>query len=573
MPILILARESRHSEMNHGGLTFTFLKSGMSGMLLLLAAACTESPDASLPRPTNPPGYDQLEPAVRSQFEALMTAWTEAAASETPSGSELGAAWGALGQWFHVYRYSSSALIAYTEAARQDVGDPRWPYFRGVLLTEEGQLDQAEAAFRASMERSEFELAPFAALADLLLQRLRSEEAVALYEQILARDPKHLASRVALARFALESGDPDRAVERLQPIADDAGPYQRDVDYLLGQAHRRLGRPDEARVHLERFQNSSRRPAATVRDNPWMRELGAIDLSANNLSRLGQAAYLQGRFLDAARHTGRAVRYNPDDPEVVANYASVLLALRRFEDARVQIERALALDPELGRAHMIHGKLLLEFGEREAAEIALTHALRIDPDLKDARRMLGRSLHQRGDIAAAIEQYAQLRQRFRSLDQARFWHAALLSADGRTEDALAALEEDLSVHPASNELRALAARLATIDPARSDAMENRWPNPSSRGGAEPSNSLFELETQAMIAAAQGRFAEAVEVQERAVQVAENAGARSVRQLGSHIARRRLALYREGRPCMTPWEPREVLMVAEGSPWAGEAEGS
>lgn len=553
--------------MNNVGLQSSFLGTGILGMLLLFLAACAESPDATFPRPSNPPGFDQLEPAVRAQFETLMEVWSERAAAEERSDAELGAAWGALGHWFHVYRYPASALLAYSEAARLAVNDPRWPYFRGVLLMEEGRLGEAEAAFRVSMEKSESELAPSAALADLLLQRLRTEEAVELYERILARDPGHLPSRVAMARFALENGEPDRTIDRLLSIADDAGPYQRDVDYLLGQAYRRLGRTDEARVHLERFQNSTRRPGATVRDNPWMRELGAIDISANNLSRLGQAAYLQGRFLDAARHTGRAVRYNPDDPEILTNYASVLMALRRFEDARVQIERALALDPELGRAQMIHGKLLLEFGEREAAENALTHALRIDPDLKDARRMLGRVLHQRGEIAAAVEQYAELRERFRSLDQARFWHAALLSADGRTDEALAALEADLSVHPESNELRLLAARLATLAPARKTAIEPVLRTPPDSDGTAASSSLFELETFAMVAAAQGRFAEAIEVQERAVQVAENAGARSVRQLGVHIARRRLALYREGRPCMTPWEPREVLMVAENSPWA------
>lgn len=558
--------------MNNDASKSPFPGPGWRVVLLLLVAACTESPMFPSPRPSTPPGYEQMEPAVQSQFEALMDAWSALAADEHRADADLGAAWGALGQWFQVYRYPSSALQAYTEAARLDADNPRWSYFQAVLLMEDGRLDEAESAFRRSIESADAELAPSAALADLLLQRLRTDEAVELYEQILTRDPMHLASRVALARLALEDGDPERAVGRLQAIAEDAGPYQRDVDYLLGQAFRRLGQPEQARTHLERFQNSARRPGATVRDNPWMRELGAIDISANTLSRLGQAAYLQGRFLDAARHTGRAARYNPDDPEILANYASVLMALRRFEDARVQIERALALDPELGRALMIHGKLLLEFGERDAAEAALANALRIDPDLKDARRMLGRSLHQRGELAAAIEQYAELRQRFRSLDQARFWHAALLAADGRTDDALAALEDDLAIHPESRELRLLAARLSTQVGVPSSSMaQSLLPSPSELDAA--SESLFELESYAMLAAAQGRFAEAVDYQERAVQVAEDAGARSVRQLSNQIARRRLALYREGRPCLTPWESREILMVAETSPWVADAGGS
>lgn len=535
-------------------------------VVALLIVACSEPAGKQGPVPVAPPGYEQLEPGVRSQFEGLKSDWTRAAMSEERSEHALGAAWGALGQWHHVYRFQASAIKAYGQAARLDADEPRWPYFLGILLMEEGRLDQAESAFRSSMARADDQPAPSVALAGLLLQTQRIEEAIGLYRQILSADPGHLPSRVALARFALQEADPERVVERLQPIAEDAGPYQRDVDYLLGQAYRRLGRSELARVHLERFQSSSRRPGATVRDNPWMRELGALDISANNLSRLGQAAYRQGRFVEAARHSGRAVRYNPDDPEILTNYASALMALRRFADAREQVERALALDDGLGRAHMIHGKLLLEFDERRAAEDALARAIRIDPDLKDARRVLGRLLHRRGEIGLAIEQYAELRARSRSLDQARFWHAALLFVDGRTEEALGALEDDLAIHPDHRELALLQARLSMADPDRARAIVS---GVSTDDGAM---SLFELETRAMVAAAQGHFAEAVGLQERAVEAAEGATSRMMRRISGDIARRRLALYREGRPCLAPWESREVLVVEETSPWVSANEG-
>jgi tetratricopeptide (TPR) repeat protein len=534
--------------------------------VVLFVAACSEPADDPVPAPAVPPGYEQLEPAVRSQFVALMSDWRRAATAENRSEDALGAAWGALGQWLHVYRFQASAITAYSEAARLDADEPRWPYYLGILLMEEGRLDQAESAFRSSLARADRHPAPSVALADLLLQTQRIEEATGIYLQILATDPGHLPSRVALARLALQEADPGGVVERLQSISEDAGPYQRDVDYLLGQAYRRLGRPEQARVHLERFQGSSRRPGAAVRDNPWMRELGALDISANNLSRLGQAAYRQGRFVEAARHSGRAARYNPDDPEILANYASALMALRRFADAREQIERALALDDGLGRAHMIHGKLLLEFGERKAAEDALARAIRIDPDLKDARRVLGRLLHRRGEIELAIEQYAELRARSRSLDQARFWHAALLFVDGRTEAALRALDDDLAIHPDHRELALLQARLSMSDPDRARAIV------AGVSSDDGEMSLFELETRAMVAAAQGRFAEAVGLQERAVEVSESADSRVMRRTSGDIARRRLTLYREGRPCLAPWELREVLVVEETSPWSSTAEG-
>lgn len=506
-----------------------------------------------------PAGFDQLEPGVRAQFELLAEQWT-ALRSAGDASEGLGRAWGEAGQWFQVYRFEDSAMNAYREAMRLDSSEPKWPFYLGSLSMNEGRIRDAESAFRASAARGRAEAVPRYALADLLMQTQRSGEAMELFRAVLADHPDHAPSRVALARIALQQGDADRVVELLRPLDEgmEGGgtePVPREVDYVLGQAYRRLGDADRAAFHLQRYQDGAGSSGASVRDNSWMRELGRINIGANHLSRMAQTAYRQQRYFDAARIAGQAARYNPQDPEVLANYASSLLALGRLERAEEAIDGALALDDSLGRAHMIRGRILVERGELADGGEAMARALAIDPGLQDARRVLGRLLHQQGDLGGAIEHYAELRRRFRELDQARFWHAGLLAATGRVDAALDALEEDLAVHPENRLLRQLTARLLVahdstrFDPARAaELLAAVGPGPAS---------VFHAETVAMVAAAQGRFEEAAGWQQRAV-----AGtAPLTNPEPAHIARRRLALYREGRPCLASWEPREALVVA------------
>lgn len=530
-------------------------------LLLLTLSGCggQGEPDSSTAVPSEPPGFDLLEPAVRAQFAELRD-HLEAMRHETGPDSSiaLGQAWGSMGNWFQVYRFPDSAIRCYLEAIPLDPTEPRWPYFLGLLQVQSGQLEDAAEAFSASIQRDPDGNAARIRLAELHARQRRVEAAEQLYLEALRRVPGETSARIGLARLALEQRQPERVVALLEPLerlgSGDAA-VSADRHYLSGQALRMLGETERAHHHLDQLPHdyTRRRPAGA--QDPWLDALHSIDLSSNHLTRLGHRAYGRGEFERAALHAGTAARLNPDNPELRSNYAAALLALGQTGTALEQIDQALQQDPQLARAHLVRGSALLRTQRPSAARDALLEAIRIDPELSEARRQLGR-LHQRlGNFEAALEQYAVLRSRSEQLPDIRFWHAALLSALGRHPEALKALDEDRKQVPDGRALELLRVRIL----ACTEDKALRAPREAAallEALSRDSIDVLQAETEAMVAAALGDPALAIEWQLRAIEVLETLRA------DEHLkmARRRLALYREAEVCSRPWDLVESVII-------------
>jgi tetratricopeptide (TPR) repeat protein len=548
--------------MRLNSLTLAEADSGMRWLamlaLLITLTGCggdREGSTSSTAVPPEPPDFELLEPAVQAQFAALRGRLEAPGREAGPaSTAALGQAWGALGQWFHVYRFPDSAIRCYREAIPLDPTEPRWPYFLGILQVERGQLEAAAEAFNTSIQRDPAANAARIRLAELHAKQRRIGAAEQLYLEALRRVPEETGARLGLARLALEQGLPERVIELLEVLGGDAA-VTSDRHYLTGQALRMLGEAERARDHFNQLPDDYARRKPAGAQDPWLDALHSINLSSNHLTQLGHRAYGRGDFGRAALHAGTAARLNPDNPELRTNYAAALLALGRIDTASEQVEQALQQNPRLARAHMVRGNILERSGDTAGARDALRQAIRIDPELIEARRQLGR-LHQRlGDFDAAIDQYALLRGRAEELREVRFWHAALLSALGRHRQALAALDEDRAQVPDGRALELLRVRIlaTTEDP------EIRAPKQAAgllEALPRDSIDVLRAETEAMVAAAQGDPARAVEWQLRAIDALETLPA------GEHlkIARRRLTLYREDQVCTQPWERAESVIV-------------
>jgi len=525
-------------------------------LLALLGCGGQEGPVAAIAVPPEPPGFELLEPAVREQFVALRGR-LEAPGRETgpESSVALGKAWGAMGQWFHVYRFPDSAIRCYMHAIPPDTTEPRWPYFLGLLQVERGQLEPAAEAFIASIQRDPSVNAARIRLAELHAKQRRIAAAEQMYLEALRRVPGEANARIGLARLALQQRQPERVVALLEPLGTDNAAVTADQHYLTGQALRMLGETKRARDYLDQLPDDYARRKPVGAPDPWLDALHSINLSSNHLTQLGHRAYGRGEFGLAAIHAGNAARLNPENPELRANYAATLLALDRVENALEQIDQALQQNPRLARAHMIRASVLLRFGDLARAREALLQAVEIDPALIESHLQLGRLYQRLGNFEAAIEQYAMLRRRPDELREVRFWHAALLSALGRHRQALTALDEDRAQVPDGRALELLRVRIlaTTEDPAI------RAPQQAAALLMElPRDSIDVLwaETEAMVAAAQGDPARAIDWQQRAVDALE------ALPVDEHLkmARRRLALYRESEVCTRPWERAESVII-------------
>jgi Flp pilus assembly protein TadD len=124
-------------------------------------------------------------------------------------------------------------------------------------------------------------------------------------------------------RALLENGYTNEAIAELS-IAAVAGPANSDLveaNNLLGLAHDRLGRHQQAREYYERA-------------------LSVAPQNARVLNNLGHSFYLDDRYKDALSRLKTAARLAPTDTQVAGNLALVYGRLGKYDEAFKQFKRA-----------------------------------------------------------------------------------------------------------------------------------------------------------------------------------------------------------------------------------------
>lgn len=251
-----------------------------------------------------------------------------------------------------------------------------------------------------------------------------------------------------------------------------------------------------------------------------------------------------GRQREAIEDLERLLAAEPRDPVLHVRLAEALEAAGRRADARERYRRALELPldtPEVARIQEGLGDFFRRGGETEAALAAYDRALSLDPARISTRLDRASLLGQLGRFEAAAAEYADITARDPGQEAAWHGEAAALLLAGRADEAAERLIEAVARLPRSAAVANLAARLLAAgtesglrDGARAVELAQR--------AFELRPSPVHAETLAMAYAEAGRFGEAVEWQQRALQAMgrETAG-------GTGDAYARLTLYRAGRP--------------------------
>lgn len=91
----------------------------------------------------------------------------------------------------------------------------------------------------------------FAPLADAYRKVGRTREAINLCREGLGRFPHYTTARLILAKAHLDDGNPEAALAELAVIIQ-ASPKDTQAQRMAAEIHRKAGRWDEARQHLER---------------------------------------------------------------------------------------------------------------------------------------------------------------------------------------------------------------------------------------------------------------------------------------------------------------------------------
>jgi len=332
-------------------------------------------------------------------------------------------------------------------------------------------------------------------LGNALLLEDRIEEAIGHYEQALRINPDMADTHNNLGFALLQAGKAEDAIRHLEQAL--------------------LLKPDYAEAHYN---------------------LG------NALLRVGKVSEAMGQY-------EQALRLKPDYAEAQNNLGFALQKLGKVPEAIGHWEQALRLKPDYAEAHYNIGVALEHAGRAQEAMAEYVAALRINPGLVDAHFSLGDSLARRGEIPEAAAEY-QAALRIRPEDaEAHFKIGVLLAALGEDREAIAHYREVLRLRPdLPSALRRLAWLLATDEDAsvrntgEAIQLAERLCEIT---GQQQADALMVL---AAAYAEAGRFAEAIRVAQKALELARNNGQE---ELAVQV-QEQLKLYREGRPYHESW---------------------
>ena len=420
--------------------TFHWLRQALRWGLVLTSTlsnlACSEpaTPDPAVTRTTERdltvvprPTLDAVEPFFARHLDRLHAEAERQRAEPASEPASVAASFGQLGQHYAAFGFLESAAAALRVAETAAPADPRWPYLRGVVVYDRGELVLAAAAFRRALELRPDDAAASLRLGTIHLELDQPSEARRWLRSALELDPTSALTHQRLGELAAATGDDPAAVASFR-AALELQPEATAVHYALGQALGRLGDP-AATTHLERAGDRQARA-----EDPLLAELGdivhlvafeAVTTAIHNVEGFDAHATLEL----ALRHLGnvegaaeRIERYLGDlrqgpstlTPRLEARYHFLIGGLFGFrgDDARTieHLSSAVNLAGDFVDAHLLLANAL---GRAQRLEAALHHysaALAIDGDHLAARERravtyyrLGRYGEAVTDLEAAVE--------------------------------------------------------------------------------------------------------------------------------------------------------------------------
>jgi len=371
---------------------------------------------------------------------------------------------------------------------------------------------------------------------------------VASARKWLKGSPRDSEQHVTLGISLMGLGNTREAIDHFRQ-AIDFQPKMAVAYYNLAMALASLGRHDDA---IEEFQWA-------LRYDPN---------SARARYGLGLTLAAQGDSMGAIEQYQKTLQLQPNYAEAHNNLGAVLATQDRLNEAVEHWRQAVAINPNYAEAHNNLGLAVQREGKNDAAARHFRAALQSQPAFAAAARNLGRTLAAQGKLKQAI---VSLQESLRLAPQAADTHYDLSKAlvvTGRHADALKHLRRAMKLKsswvPPINEA---AWILATHPDEKLRDMEEAIRLAEQAARLTKGRHPIILSTLAGAYASAGQYSRAVATAEKAVSIAEAAGAGKLADQIRHYLR----YYRQKKPFREVQKPRTSRR--EGSPTERSVEGS
>lgn len=503
---------------------------------LVITSACADRSEQDLQAilAWSPESLGSVEPQVRRQFDRAL-GHLESRMQRAASDQEIAAAVGQLAMLHHVYQNTDQALTGYQVAQRLDDSDPRWPYYRGFLLTKGGQHHEVIRAYSAALDvnpnlwPTRIRLAEAQTAAGDLDGALSSFAALPTAAQQTARVLS------GMGELALARQENDRAVDRFRQ-ALELQPDSHRVRLGLGQALREAGQIDEARQILADAGAVTAQDAELGFPDPLLAALYENNISSQRIWEVGQIRLREGRAEEALSLFRRAAEIVPDRESYGTDVGNALAAMGRLEEALQEFQVVVSRDPTYLPALAGMAKAQSRLGRRSEAIGTYKKLLELDEAHPEIHLELAHLLRIGGDGGAA-DHYRRVLELDPKRSSAYGWLAWLEFGNGRPEESLEILREGLLQDPESAWLDSLEMRIrSSSTQAAGDASLLSDAALLLRGNP----TAFNAETLALVYASAGDFDLARSWQEAVVVAARELG------LDADLMQRRLQGYQRSR---------------------------
>ncbi|MBD1827796.1 tetratricopeptide repeat protein [Microcoleus vaginatus GB1-A2] len=221
--------------------------------------------------------------------------------------------------------------------------------------------------------------------AEHLMETGDSEEAIALYEQIISLEPNCVQARINFGFLKQEKGELEAAIPHYREALAIA-PNIPQTAYNLAKIFEEQGQVEEAIAHYEQ---------ALVAEPNFVPALINLAVALQEKGGLFRAIELYRRALEIQPHSWEA--YN--------NLATVLQEQGNLEEALEYYHKALELLPDFVEAINNLGRTFLEKGAVEEAIACYRRAIHLSPNHASAHLNLSLALLLVGDLENGLAEY------------------------------------------------------------------------------------------------------------------------------------------------------------------------
>jgi TolB-like protein/Tfp pilus assembly protein PilF/class 3 adenylate cyclase len=260
-------------------------------------------------------------------------------------------------------------------------------------------------------------------------------QAIAFYEQAIARDPKYALAYTGVAEaYVILPVYTATAPQEAYSKAKAAALKALQLDDKLAEAHTAL-----ADVLFDDFDM-----AGSISEFQRAIALNPNYATAHQWYGCDPLRAL-GRFDEAIAEGKRAVELDPLSPVINSDLGQTLNIARRYDEAIVQFRKTLEIDPTFWVAHAGLGGALEHKGDLPVAIAEYIKAQQLSDDLR-ARVPLAVAKVQSGDKEAAVQLLAELEELARHRNVRAWWRTFLYLSLGNRDEAIRWLEQGIADH-------------------------------------------------------------------------------------------------------------------------------